>query len=419
MKKYFTTVLLLLGLIASFVACNKAWDAPEFTAPKYTGPAANKTIQDIINVYESAQKMDSICHYNDTFVVKAVVVSSDEGGNFYKSMVVQDETGAIQIQINKSGLFADYPVGQTVYIKCNGLVVGNYHGVYQIGWIYDGAIGRLDAHFLDQYLFKDGLPQKVTPVEINSAAGLSSNNVNRLVRIKNCEFADDAVGLPWSYDETVGSRAIKSINGTSVSNLIVRTSNYSKFRKMPVPSGKGDLVGILSVYNSTYQLMLRTMDDVETFGHLADVYSFDFTNGPSNWTVLGSWTHNTAWGMMVHGATSAAAEDWMVSPEINLASVSDADLYLEHRISTSDEYDFQNDYVVCYTTNYTGDPATTQWTQLTLASWSTTTETVRVQLQGIANVSSNFRLGVCYKAHGACTTQWGVKGLYFNKLVAN
>ena len=77
--------------------------------------------------------MDSICSYDEIFIVEAVVVSTDEGGNFYKSMVVQDETGAIEIQLDMNGLFNLYPVGQKVIIDCRGLIVGDYNRYYQNG----------------------------------------------------------------------------------------------------------------------------------------------------------------------------------------------------------------------------------------------------------------------------------------------
>ena len=155
MKRYSYLILMLVAAV-TFSACNK-WDEPEFEVPTYQGEPANKTIADIINVYTEAGHLDSICHAGETFIVRATVVSSDEGGNFYKNMVIQDETGAIQLQINQSGLCHTYPVGQTVYLNCSGLVVGNYHGVYQVGWIYKTINDLLGgAYWLNEDKYADG-----------------------------------------------------------------------------------------------------------------------------------------------------------------------------------------------------------------------------------------------------------------------
>lgn len=411
MKKCLFTILIITAFIAT--SCNK-WEEPEFVVPTYNGPEANKTISDIINVYTTAGRMDSICHAGETFVVRATVVSSDEGGNFYKSMVVQDETGAIQIQINQSGLCHTYPVGQTVYINCQGLVVGNYHGVYQIGWIYDGSVGRIDGNFLDQYLTKDGLPQPVEPVDITSPAGINNGNVCRLVRIRNCRFADAAVGQPWSVETAVTSRAVQSINGQTLSNLVVRTSNYANFRKGLVPNGTGDLIGILSIYNETYQLMLRTSDDVQQFGTIQDVYPMSLDGG-AGWEYTG-WGTNQDY--MLHNGTEAAADDWLVSPVIPGATVGNSTLYVEQAFFNTNAT-AQNKFTIQYTTHYTGDPATTEWIPLTFSDYQEAVGFYQAEIAALGALAGDIRIGFRYHVTDADNGQWAVKSLHFKKLVAN
>lgn len=401
-----------MGVLLTIQSCNK-WEEPEFEAPKYTGAAANHTIRDIINVYSAAGKMDSICHGSESFIVKATVVSSDEGGNFYKNMIVQDETGAIQIQINKSGLCHTYPVGQTVYINCKGLVVGNYHGMYQIGWIYNGDVGRIDGHFLDQYLTKDGLPQEVTPLDITSPSDLSAENAGRLVRIRNCTFKQSDIGEPWSTEISTTSRYIATINGNSVSDLVVRTSNYAKFRKALVPDGTGDIVGILSVYNTTYQLMLRTKDDVESFGHIQDVYPVSMNETSCDFN--GGWMGYQ--GYMAHPNATATCDDWLVSPAIAANSINGSTLYVEQNLIGTDA-NVNNTFTIWYTTNYTGDAATTEWIQLPYTDVQTS-GFYSAQIAKIDNLSGNVRFGFRYKATASYGGNWAVKALHFNKLVSN
>ena len=426
MKRFSGFIISLLVLCATVVSCDKKWDEPVFNAPTYTGPAANKTLQDIIDVYARAGKMDSICHATDTFIVKAVVVSSDEGGNFYKTMVVQDETAALEIQINASGLYARYPVGQTVYIKCNGLVVGNYHGIYQIGWIYEGSVGRIDGNFLDRYLFKDGMPKDVTPLDITSPAGINAGNVCRLVRIRNCEFASDAVGKPWSEDAMTTSRYISKINGSSVSDLVVRTSNYAKFRKLLVPAGKGDLVGILTVYNSTYQFMLRDNKDVLSFGEITDVYPITFNGNLDGWTVNSGWNYYAPQQMMLHQSISGQSDDfvtndWAVlNQAIPYATVAGSEITIEHMINAiSGVYD---PYEICrvqYTADLTSAPENCEWHDFTMAPNGYLTTVSRITLGGMENISSDFRIRILYNCTGNSDIQWGIKGFHFTKLVTN
>lgn len=409
--------LVILGCLFAFSACDKNWEPEDFVVPTYTGEPANKTIQDIINVYTSAGHMDSICHAGETFIVKATVVSSDEGGNFYKQMVVQDETGAIQIQINRSGLCHTYPVGQTVYINCQGLVVGNDHGVYEIGWIYQGSVGRIDGNFLDKYLTKDGLPQEVTPIDVYSETDLTSDLTCKLVRIRNCSFADDVVGQPWATETATTSRAITSINGNSVSDFVVRTSNYAKFRKSLIPGGSGDLVGILTVYTNsqgtTYQLMLRTKNDVKTFGSIQEVLGINFS-GSNNCTYTGSWFAYDNY--MAHRNVTEACDDWLISNAIPAASINGSKLYVNQSLINADA--LVNQYLtICYTTNYTGDPNTTTWTPL---SYNVSTgDFYYAETEELNGLTGDVRIAFRYNTPGAYNGIWCVKALSFKKLVPN
>lgn len=418
MKKYIFPILIIAAtLVAS--SCNK-YEAPDFEVPKYNGEPANKTIQDIIDVYEAHGSLDSICHAGETFIVKATVVSSDEGGNYYKTMVLQDETAGIQMQVNASGLCHIYPVGQTVYLDCRGLVVGNYHGVYQIGWIYQGSVGRVDQNFLSQYLHKDGLPVDVTPMitEITSPSDLNSSNVNKLVRIRNCQFAENAVGLPLAEETVTTNRYLARINGSECTNLATRTSNYAKFRKHIIPGGTGDIVGILSVYESsttTYQLMLRTIDDLGIFGVMGDAYPMTFEGGQDGWTTTGSWGLYASQNSMLHRNVSEACDDWLISPVIPYNTVSGSEVYVDEMFQSIGGVDLDN-FSIYYTTVLEGTPNESDWHPLIVNNYPTGTYT-QVQVSGLANLTADFRIGFRYKSEGVCTASWAVKGVHFMKLI--
>ena len=221
--------LFAITICMVLVGCNR-WEAPELTAPVYDGPAANKTIADIKAKHPTLGNgtQDSICRYDEQFIVKAVVVSSAEGGNCYKYLTVQDETGGIEIAIDRSSLYNDYPVGQTVYLNCAGLIVGDYHNKYQVGWVYQGSVGRIAPADLDRYLSKDGLPDLnnplvANPIEITGTGDLTAENVNCLVKIDGCKFSPADDGLPLSDNNFTTDRTV-TFNGASV---VVRTSNYA------------------------------------------------------------------------------------------------------------------------------------------------------------------------------------------------
>ena len=364
MKKITIAITLILGVLAS---CNR-WEGPEFVAPVYDGPAANKTIADIKAMHASlgTGAQDSICRYDEQFIVKAVVVSSDEGGNCYKYLTIQDETGGIEISIDRSSLYNDYPVGQTIYLNCAGLIVGDYHNKYQVGWKYEGSVGRIHPTALPRYISKDGLPDLknpliARPIEVTGNNELTAENVNCLVRINGCRFSATDNGLPLADNDFSTDRTI-TINGISI---VVRTSNYAYFRNTIIDASKDYcLYGILSIYNKDYQLTLRTKDDIQSAVTYEDELLADLTFDNNSFTTGGwsqypdnqSWIFNSFSGdnFMVHFNDNSASgcDDWLISPELDLGDVSTAELYLDHKINVGGSP--ATYYQVYYSTTYNG-----------------------------------------------------------------
>lgn len=133
MKK-FLVALCALALMAS---CREF--EPVFTS-KYTEPemetgvsddyALSKfgadnftTIHALKNLYKEHGKPVEI---DDVLVIRGEVTSSDESGNVYREIYIQDASGAIDFKIGRSSSYDDYKVGQILYINCQGLTLGEY-----------------------------------------------------------------------------------------------------------------------------------------------------------------------------------------------------------------------------------------------------------------------------------------------------
>lgn len=429
MKKHFLYILAFLLLSTVIVSCQKEWDAPEFQAPVYTGPAPNKTIQDIKNKHLvlDSYKLDSICTYDETFIVDGIVVSTDEGGNFYKTMVIQDETGAIELQLDMNGLFNLYPLGQRIIIDCRGLIVGDYNRYYQIGWEYRKySIGRINALHFDRYIHKDGLPSLSnlpepllgTQIDFNSL-----NDVGKLVKLENCQFDQSSWGKPFAYNEYVTEHTL-NVQGVATP-IIVRTSNYARFRSLKVPSSVGTIYGILTVYDNSYQLMIRTKTDIQ-FADLEEpseevVESFVFD---ANSIGTGGWVTNPSTGTniwryvvwagdeyMYHvfNNTGITMDDWLISPTINVNTTSNSFVRLFHKMDFSGIQDY---YSVYYTTNTEApfDPANYSPLPLITSFPSQYGNSNDISIAGIP--SNNFKIAIRYNNNGGNqSAAWYIKKL--------
>lgn len=430
MKRIYSISIILLALILSLGSCKK-WEAPEFQAPEYTGKKANKTIADIKarHTQMNMNVTDSICQYSgERFIVKAVVVSSDEGGNCYKYITVQDKTGGIEIAIDQSSLFNEYPVGQIVYINCDGLVVGDYNNKFQIGWIYENSIGRINHMMLNKYISRDGLPSmdniiELSPCggicEINSDADLSADKINCLCTIKGARFSSECHGLQLATNEVTCDRKLGNFN------IVVRTSNYAKFRNIVIDATKEyDLTGILTIYKNDYQFTLRTAEDMKlkTSEPQATEVLVHKESFNANSLTTGGWISKTedAWKYANYGGSeflyhlqvSGTCDDWLISPEITINDT-DRILRIEHQMADVTNPDF---YQVYYSTTYQGgDIDMNEWHLYSLSNFPT----IFANSNALSPVpQGTLRIGIRYNKFNAAiqSHRWDIRALNFYKI---
>ncbi|MBQ8855559.1 MAG: hypothetical protein IJ023_05350 [Bacteroidales bacterium] len=148
-------------------------------------------------------------------VIKGQVTTSDQVGNLYKSLYIQDETAGIEIKIGKNGLYNEYKLGQWLYIDCSGLTVGDYNGMINIGYedpTREYETGYLEhAYIIDQHVFKGEYADPVEPVVITEADLHKKVNLGRLVTIKDLKYDDHIFIL--AYVDPNGNRKDYNNNG--------------------------------------------------------------------------------------------------------------------------------------------------------------------------------------------------------------
>jgi hypothetical protein len=366
-------LMFLFGAILLW-GCQK-WSDPDYIVKEWEGASPNqmwtigkKTPNDIRNIlskHENGSLPDSIipASVGSTLrYVRAVVVSSDEGGNYYKSMAVQDSTGAVELQLDMTGLFSVYPVGQKIVLVCNGLLIGDYGTLPQVGWFYNDGVGRINSLFFDKYIIKDGMPSPNNipkPLTNNNIDFSSKKDLNKLVRLEGVTFQDEAIGEPFSYSHfTTEWKISVPLAGGNTQEVSVRTSNYAKFRSMIIEKREYDLTGILTTYRDNLQLMIRTKDDIK-LSPLESVV-IDFNSDPMNWEAKDRWSihpaqSTTAWSYRTNAMTHVGngfvnlMDDWFISPPLTYMDWQNGYLRFEHQIDVING--FYGAYQIFYTTS--------------------------------------------------------------------
>lgn len=284
MRKFKSYIGLLLFAAIGFTGCQDDFDTPVLASPQAT-ITANTSIKELKTKYweDGLNYIDTIGTTDDgaRMIISGYVISSDRTGNIYKNLVIEDETGALAMSINQSGLYNSYRIGQEVIIDVTGMYIGKYNGLQQLGWpdvdeVFGEQATFMPIEFFRQHAQLNGLPNEknVQPTVVN-LADIASFTVNdkeemiewqsRLVRFNNVRFEDGKGNLSYTDGSEINSN--RTIYDEHGNQIIVRNSGYATFWSDKLPKGYGDVVGILSYYDDAWQLLLRSTDDCMNFGN--------------------------------------------------------------------------------------------------------------------------------------------------------
>lgn len=290
----FLVAALLLGSVAT--SCmDDDWNTPNSVAAPFGNNNITEDAGKIITIKDlKAKTVDKLpaSVANDTIRItedwqlKVRVTGNDIQGNIYNEVAVEDESGeGILICIQKSGLFGILPVGQEILVNLKDLYIGIYGNNVQIGTSYTNTKGltfpsRMPFNTWNEHfkILGDADASKVVPEEfdvtkLKDEAYVKSHR-GKLMTLKNVEMdkADSTMAWAPEADKDPGngvSRTVK-INGKAQSLMVVRSSTYADFAALAMPKGKVNLTGIFTVYTKnpskygyTWQILLRSIDDVE------------------------------------------------------------------------------------------------------------------------------------------------------------
>ncbi|MBS1686258.1 MAG: hypothetical protein JSS76_16050 [Bacteroidetes bacterium] len=268
-----------LSLVLSSCVKDKFSAPANTTATDPSGVAATMNLRDfkIRYCFGVAHTLDSAkpVRINDSIVLSGVINAADRTGNFYKQLILQDSTGGIQLKVEATGLYNEYPIGRRIFIKCKDLYIYNYLGTLEIGSYIDttGAqptLGGIPYTLLPTYVVKGALnqtlvPKKYTITDLNSANQIYDQST--LIRIDSVEFTAPDTGLTYSdpFNKAFGNINFQQRDRNTA---VVRSSGYANFAAVKVPKGSGTLYGIFTIYQKSNgslinQIGIRDTTDVQ------------------------------------------------------------------------------------------------------------------------------------------------------------
>lgn len=192
-------------------------------------------------------------------VVKGRVTTSDRSENFYRTFCIEADGAALEIMAGLDHLHNDYPEGCTVAVHLQGWVLGESHGVLQLGRRPSAGSGYPTDYIasqpaLDRTVVRCDEPLQPPVPTLRTLGELTTAMCGTLVRIENLLYRpDEPTEGYWG-----GTRYFTDDEGAEI-RTYVRT--YADFAEKEIPAERCALTGILQRDGDRYLLKLRDEND--------------------------------------------------------------------------------------------------------------------------------------------------------------
>lgn len=433
-KKYLSFVTGVAFAAISITSCvqKDEWETPPIKCENKF-PEANMTMA----AFKAQAPASGYILISTDQIFDGYVISSDESGNFYKTISFQDKpenpTAGLQIEVDRSSNYADFPVGAHIRINAKGLRLGMDRGAVKIGSVDPVyPIGRVPGSLVSRYVAGvcngNGLDIAVLkPTELATLKiAMDEKYINTLVKVPNVQFSAGELGKKYiDYVAGAGVDTDRSIVDQAGNATVLRNSGFSTFGSTLIPEGKGDLTFVVNRYNSSWQMLIRNLKDVNFTGKRFFFEGFD-GNLADNWDAV-SVTGAQVWNIQQFGnpkpcvvmngfaGTNQLNEDWLISKPISLNGFTSAVLSFETDVRYAG-----NVLEAFVTADYTGNPATTTWTPLAAimdpnsATFNTWTYSGDISLNAFLN--KNVRVAFKYTSTTTAAATWELDNV---KVVGN
>ena len=324
----------------------------------------------------------------DSLWLNVYIISSDEGGNFYKELYLQDQavspTVGARILLDRTALSDVFLPGRKLAVLVNGLGAGFKSNVLTLGEYQGNDIGDIAQFLIEHHVQLNDSVYSVVPKEID-LAHLKEEDVGQWVQIKKVQFSSDAVGKTFSgeaFDEFDGERRL--IQCGDQRSILMSTSTFSDYKSIVLPDRSGVIQGVLTkdFFGEKNILKINDPSNIdfdqlrcdpffeENFEqvHLGLFEKEAWTNfnqaGTQFWEVYedeNSLGQSIALGSYRSGDSETIS--WLITPKFDVSSL--VNPYLAFRTSTS--FADNSSLSVFYATNWSGETATIEqvnWVEL-------------------------------------------------------
>ncbi len=211
---------------------------------------------------------DGIHLFKSQIYLRAYVVSSDQSGQFYGRLVLQEfsSTGPVLgavLETDMTDTALWFRPGQKVYLNLKGLYADQKTLGLALGSVFTSfgnlSIGRLPNLSTQAQLISSCEPPVTVSPQFKSLDTLSDVDLQTLVQIDSLKLDPALLGQTFAIFEEDTPRAFFDPNGRKI---LLQSSGYSDFWDQLLPEAWVQIRGVLSKKRSQYHIEIRNLEDI-------------------------------------------------------------------------------------------------------------------------------------------------------------
>ncbi len=246
-------------LLLLLVGCG--YDSHEGCVPQFESVAPTLHLSRLPSYAESGSPLP------EGAIIKGRVVANDASGNFYRTIVIEEEGLGVELRLALYDLHAFFPVGSIVRVDCGGLRVTRNCGCLSLGRAVYGWSGGA----LEPVAPRSEVLGRVAVMEMGEEPSamlctldeLRSDMCGRLVEVGGLRYEEEPT--EWAVTN-YGNEVDHIFEVAEEQRIIIRTSRYADFATEKIPSGVFGARGILYVdrvdKQDVFVIKLRGRDDI-------------------------------------------------------------------------------------------------------------------------------------------------------------
>lgn len=186
------------------------------------------------------------CNIVEDVTIRGIVVANDWMGECYKSIIVADDSGGMEVAIDSYAIYELIPVYSEVEIFCNGLALSRVGGKLRLGLpsSEERYVENIPAAMVGRYIRIVGERLRdYTPRRIDE---LCANDICTPVLIEQLRMAEGGGVLPWCDRDETGEfvTTTRTAIDASGQTIEVRTPAGAIYAGEKTPEGTFSLGGV-------------------------------------------------------------------------------------------------------------------------------------------------------------------------------